>query len=317
MLKTEIKRVLMVTLGCALCSATINMFYLPNNLLAGGVSGLSLICYFVLDANLSITNIIINIPLFLFGYRMMDRGYMLISLYGMFVYSVTLGYFNFLADWNVTNDLLIAALCGGLGMGIGGALMYRVNGGSGGTDIISAILHKYYGISYGTVSLSINGVIMTISIFLFGLQPAVYTLLSIFIAARATDKITAGFDNKNNLFIISPAYEEIAREISSELEIGVTFLAGEGAYSHTQRKVIFVVIKLTQIAKVKALVYKYDPQAFMLVQEATEVMGKGFTIKSDLQRQKELHEAKKRARSKNIARIRKERLEGKLPDGNG
>jgi len=319
MLKTEMKRALIIALGCAACGAAVNLFYVPNNLLSGGVGGVSLILYFALGAPLGITIILLNVPLFLFAYRLMDRHYTIVSLYGMLMFAFFLDAFGFLASWKATDDLLIAALCGGLGNGVGSALMYRVNGGSGGTDIIGAILNKYYGISYGTVSFAINGAIMLMSIFLFGLKPAVYTLLAIFIAARVTDKVTAGFDDKKILFIISPAYEKIAVEITGELGRGLTFLSGEGAYTRTERKVIFVVIKLTQIAKIKALVYKHDPQAFMIVQEATDVMGKGFTIKSDHERKKELLEAQKRARLKNIARIHRERLEGRkfpfLPSG--
>jgi uncharacterized membrane-anchored protein YitT (DUF2179 family) len=250
-------------------------------------------------------NIILNAPLFFFAYRLMDRRYVLLSLYGMFIFAFSLDAFRFMASWRATDDLLLAALCGGLGNGIGGALMYRVNGGSGGTDIVSAILNKFYGISYGTVSYSINSVLMVICVFLFGLKPAAYTFIAIYIAARATDKVTAGFDNKKSILIVSPRHEEIARDITHEIGRGVTFLYGEGAYTGKRRKVVFVVIKLTQIAKVKNIVHKHDPEAFMIVQEATDVMGKGFTLKSD----QELSAEKKRARLKNIARIHQMRLE--------
>lgn len=307
--REEIKRYLMVALGACICSAAINMFYVPNNMLSGGVSGISMILFYTLGIPMSMTSITINIPLFIYAYRLMDRSFILVSLFGMFTFAFTLDAMRFLADFQVTNDLLIAALCGGLGNGIGGGMMYRVNGGSGGTDIISAMLNKFYGLSYGTVSSAINSVIMMISVFLFGIQPAVYTFIGIYIAARATDKVTAGFDNKKSLLIISPQYEKIAADIFKEVGRGVTFLFGEGAYTRQSRKVVFVVIKLTQIAKIKSLVHKHDPEAFMIVQEATDVMGKGFTLKSDHEMQRELEQEKKKIRLKNIARIHKERLE--------
>ena len=309
MLQEKITRYAMVALGACLCSAAINTFYVPNNMLSGGVSGVSMILFFTSGIPMSLTSITINIPLFFYAYRLMDRSFILVSLFGMFTFALTLDALRFLSDMHVTNDFLIAALCGGLGNGIGGGLMYRVNGGSGGTDIISAMLNKFYGISYGTVSSAINSVIMVISIFLFGIEPAIYTFIGIYIAAHTTDKVTAGFDNKKSLLIISAQYEKIAADIFTEVGRGVTFLFGEGAYTKQSRKIVFVVIKLTQIAKIKSLVHKHDPEAFMIVQEATDVMGKGFTLKSDIQIQKELEHEKKKVRLKNIARIHKERLE--------
>ena len=309
----EIKRYTMVALGAMLCSAAINTFYIPNNMLSSGVSGISIILYFILGIPMSITSISINIPLFIFAYKLMDRSYVLVSLFGMFTFSFTLDAFRFLADYNMTNDLLIAALCGGLGNGIGGALMYRVNGGSGGTDIISGILNKYYGLSYGTVSYILNSILMLICVFLFGIQPAVYTFIGIYIAAKATDKVTAGFDDKKSILIISPEYKKIAADIFNEVGRGVTFLTGEGAYTGQSRKIVFVVIKLTQIAKIKLIVHKHDPEAFMIVQEATDVMGKGFTLKSDREMKRELDYQKKKARLKNIARIHAERNAKKTP----
>lgn len=310
----DIKRYLMVAFGAALCSAAINAFYLPNNMLSSGVSGVAIILYIIFGLPMSITSIAINIPLFFFAYKLMDRSYVMLSLFGMLVFSFSLDGFRFLADYKLTGDLLIAALCGGLCNGVGAALMYRVNGGSGGTDIISGILNKYYGLSYGTVSYILNGGLMLISIFLFGIQPAVYTFIGIYIAARATDKVTAGFDDKKSILIISPEYKKIASDIFNEVGRGVTFLTGEGAYTGQPRKVLFVVIKLTQIAKIKFIVNKHDPEAFMIVQEATDVMGKGFTLKSDIEIQKEIEYQKKRARIRNIARIHEKRLEQKGVD---
>lgn len=308
MSKQQIMRYFMVALGALICSAAVNLFYVPNQMLSGGVSGVAMIFYFTLGLPMSLVSISINIPLFYFAYKLMDRSFIFVSLFGMLIFAFTLDAFRFLADLNVTNDLLIAALCGGLGNGIGAGLMYRVNGGSGGTDIISAILNKFYGISYGTVSSVINSVLMLISVFLFGIQPAVYTFIGIYIAARTTDKVTAGFDDRKSILIISHEYEKIASNIFQEVGRGVTYLLGEGAYTGQSRKLLFVVISLTQIAKIKGIVNKHDPEAFMIVQEATDVMGKGFTLKSDIQIQREMAQAKKKARLRNIARIHKERL---------
>ena len=309
----EVKRYAFVGLGAITCSAAINAFYVPNHMLNGGVSGVAMILYFisVLQIPMAITSITINIPLFYYAYKLMDRNYVIISLFGMFVFSFTLDGFRFMANWNLTNDLLIAAICGGLGNGIGAALMYRQNGGSGGTDIIGGILNKYYGITIASVGFLLNTCIMAVSVFLFGIEISVYTFIGIYITAQTADKLTAGLETRKSIFIISDAYTKIADDIFTEVGRGVTMLTGEGAFTKQPRKILFVVIKLTQIAKIKSVVHKHDPQAFMIIQEATDVMGKGFTIKSDLELKKELLQEKKKQRLKNIARIHKQRTEHK------
>jgi uncharacterized membrane-anchored protein YitT (DUF2179 family) len=308
MWRNEIKRYLMITLGSVICSAAINAFFVPNSMLSGGVSGISLILYYLLDIPMSVTNIFFNVPLFIVAYRLMDRGYILASLYGMFAFAFTLDAFRFLADMRLTNDLLVAALIGGLGNGLGSALMYRVNAGAGGLDIVAGGLNKFYGISYGTVNLIANSAIMLVSVFFFGLPRTVYTFIGMYIAARATDKVTAGFDNKKSITIISPENNAIAAEICKEVGRGVTFLFGEGAYTGQKRKIIFVVIKLTQISKIKAIVHRHDPTAFMMVQEAVDVLGKGFTMKNDIEVQKDIKKQAVQKRLRHINQLHKERL---------
>lgn len=304
----QIKRYFFVFLGAMTCSAAINAFYVPNHMLNGGVSGVAMILYFILQVPMALTSIAINVPLFYYAYKLMDRNYFFLSLFGMFVFSFTLDGFRFMADWNLTQDLTVAAICGGLGNGIGAALMYRVNGGSGGTDIIGGILNKYYGITIASVGFILNTIIMGICVFLFGVEIAVYTFIGIYITAQTADRLTAGLETRKSIFIISNSYTQIAEDIFKEVGRGVTYLTGEGAFTHQERKVVFVVIKLTQIAKIKFIVQKHDPQAFMIIQEATDVLGKGFTIKSDLEIKKELLQEKKKLRLKNIARIHKQRI---------
>lgn len=306
----EIKRYAFVGLGAMICSAAINAFYIPNHMLNGGVSGIAMILYFIpiLQIPMALTSIAINVPLFYYAYKLMNKSYLFISLFGMFIFSFSLDGFRFMANWNLTNDLLVAAICGGLGNGIGGALMYRQNGGSGGTDIIGGILNKYYGITIASVAFLLNTCIMVISVFLFGVEISVYTFIGIYITAQTADKLTSGLETRKSIFIISDCYAKIADDIFREVGRGVTLLSGEGAFTKQQRKILFVVIKLTQIAKIKSITEKHDPQAFMIIQEATDVMGKGFTIKSDLEIKKKLLHEKKKMRLKNIARIHKQRI---------
>lgn len=144
---------------------------------------------------------------------------------------------------------MLACIAGGVIYGIGAAMMYRVGGSSGGTDIIGAIINKHYSISIGTTGFMFNIILMFIGVFYFGLEAVLYTLLAFFVMFKTCNAFTDGFDYKKNIIIISEHYEEIGNGIIEVIGRGVTYLYAEGAYTHQQRKVLLVVAKLTQVAK--------------------------------------------------------------------
>ena len=142
-------------------------------------------------------------------------------------------------------------------------------------------MQKLYSISIGTTGFAINFVLLCSGAFFFGLEPALYTLVAYFAVAKVSNAFTDGFDYKKNVFIISEQNEAIAEAIIKIVGRGVTYIEGEGAFTHQHRKMIFCVVKLTQIAKVKQLVKEYDPYAFMIIQDANDVFGRGFTQKTN------------------------------------
>lgn len=166
---------------------------------------------------------------------------------------------------------------GGILSGISAGLIFRVNGSSGGLDIIAAIMKRYYGYSMGSVSFAINCVIMVIAGILFGPKSAMYTLFAMYTTSVLTDKVVEGFNRRKTIMIISDKHEEIATAVLSLLGRGVTILKGEGAFTRQEKKVLYIVVSFTQIAKIKLLVEDIDPSSFMIVQDAAEVSGKGFT----------------------------------------
>lgn len=275
-MKGQLHRYIMVGIGSLISGIAINTFFVPHQLLSGGVSGIAMIFYFILSLPIGILTGIMNIPLFVAAYKFMDRSYVAVSLYGLILFSTAVDATRFLADMNIVDDIMLAAIYGGVINGIGAGLMYRVNGSSGGTDIIAGIMKKYYGLNIGSVGFAINCVIMVLAAFLFGIKPAMYTLLAMFVSANIADKVVEGFNRKKNILIITDRHNEIAQSIIEELGRGVTFLYGEGAFTRQNKRVLFVVITLTQIAKVKMIVERIDSQAFMIVQDAAEVLGKGF-----------------------------------------
>ena len=273
---TELKRYVSVAIGCFISAAAINLFFVPHHLLSGGISGLAMIFYFLFNWPIGLVGALMNIPLFFMAHRLMDRSYVLNALFGLSVFSIAIDATNFLSTWNVMDDVLLSAVYGGVISGAGAGMMYRVNGSSGGLDIVGSILRKYYGLNMGSVSFTINCFLMIAGAAMFGLKPAMDTLLSMFVAARVADTVAAGFNHKKSLLIISNKHDAIAKDIIAEVGRGVTYLYGEGAYTHQDKKVLYVVITLTQISRIKAIVQRHDDHAFMIVQDANEVLGKGF-----------------------------------------
>ena len=280
-MKHQVKRYLTITLGTCISGIALNAFFLPHHLLSGGITGLGMILYYLFGWQVSVTNIIFNMPLFILAYKLMSRNYFISGIYGTLALSFWLHVFSPLNGMVPVHDAMLSCIAGGVMHGIGLGTLYRVGGSTGGTDIIGAIVQKFYSISIGTTGFAINFVLLCSGAFFFGLEPALYTLVAYFAVAKVSNAFTDGFDYKKNVFIISEQNEAIAEAIIKIVGRGVTYIEGEGAFTHQHRKMIFCVVKLTQIAKVKQLVKEYDPYAFMIIQDANDVFGRGFTQKTN------------------------------------
>lgn len=270
----------MVTLACAIMGIALNVFYLPNKLLSGGIGGIAVLGYHLAGLPMGAVSLVCNIPLFFLSYKFLDKQYTISALYGMVVFAASLDFFHFFSEYTVVHDTLLACIAGGVLYGIGAACMYRVGGSSGGTDIIGAIIQRRYSISISTTGFMFNIGLLTVSAFYFGIEPALYTLLTFFVMMKTCNTFTAGFDYKKNIIIISDNHYEIAEAVIKIVGRGVTYLHGEGAFTHQQRQVIFVVAKLTQLAQIRSIVRDIDPRAFMIIHDVNDVFGRGFTLKA-------------------------------------
>ncbi len=273
-------RYLMVTIGCVIIGIAFNTFYLTNNLLSGGISGVAVIAYYLFGLPVGIVSIILNIPLFILAYKFMDKEYIVGALYGMLAFSFCVDFFHFLSETVIVHDKLLSCIAGGALYGIGAALMYRVGGSGGGMDIVGAIIQKYYSISINNCNFVFNILLLFVGSFLFGIEPVLYTLLTMFVMNKTCNAFVIGFDFKKNIIIISDNPEPIAEAIIKVVGRGVTYLHGEGAFTHRQRDILFVVAKLTQTAKIRSIVRDIDPNAFMIIHDVNDVFGRGFTLKA-------------------------------------
>lgn len=267
-----------IVLGCLISACSINLFLLPNHLLGGGLTGIGIIVYFLTGLPVGLQVLVYNVPLLAAAFRLLGRDYFAGVIFGTVTFSVCLDAMHWLNDCAPVSDPMLSAIFGGVFNGIGYGVIFRNGGSSGGLDIVAAIVKKYYSFNMGGVIFGFNCVIMGVSACMFGVVPAMYTLVSMFMSATLTDKVVAGFNHRKVVILISDETEKIAKAIIRGVGRGVTFLEGEGAFTHREKRVLFVVVTLTQVAKVKKIANHYDPLAFMIVLAANEVMGRGFTM---------------------------------------
>lgn len=276
--RREVMRYVLTGVGGLICGVAINAFFVPHFLLSGGIAGIAMILHYLSDWPIGMMIAVFNIPLFYAAYRFMDRAYFLCALYGLVIFTVAIDATGFLAARPVVDDTLLAAIFGGLVSGIGSGIVFRVNGSLGGSDIIVVLVKKYFAFNAGHVMLAINAVLMTVAAFLFGAKPAMFTLVSMYVGAMTVDKVIAGFNTKKTVLIVSDCSDEIAAAIMNEVGRGVTFIKGQGAFTREDKRVVFVVVSLTQMAKIKPIVDAIDSHALMIVQDAVEVLGHGFSL---------------------------------------
>ena len=266
-----------ILLGCLIASCSINLFLVPSHLLTGGVTGIAIIFYFLWGLPIGVQTLAYNIPLLFAAYRALGKSYAVEVILGTVIFSACLDLTKFLNDYAPVHDLMLAAIFGGVFNGIGYGIVFRMNGNTGGFDVLAAIVKKYYSLNMGGVIFAFNCMLMAVAGFLFGVAPAMFTLLCMYMNAQVTDKVIAGFNRRKAVLIVSGAADQIALEIMGELGRGVTFLHGQGAYSGKERDIVFVAVSLTQIAQVKLITHRIDERAFMIIMSANEVVGKGFT----------------------------------------
>ncbi len=266
-----------ITVGCLIAACSINLFVVPGHLLTGGVTGIAMIFYYMAGLPIGLQTFIYNVPLLIASYKLLGKNYTIDVVIGTVVFSFCLDATKFLNTYAPLEDLMLASIYGGVFNGIGYGLVFRMNGSTGGFDILGAIIKKYYSMNMGAAIFAFNCVIVSIAGFLFGIEPAMFTLVCMYVNSHVTDKVIAGLNRRKAVLIVSEKSKEIAEGIMSDVKRGVTFLHGQGGFSGSERNVIMVVVSLTEIAKLKIIVNTIDKNAFLIIMSASEVMGRGFT----------------------------------------
>jgi uncharacterized membrane-anchored protein YitT (DUF2179 family) len=273
--KVDFKRIFFIILGTFILAVCTNGILIPNSLLSGGVNGIAIFLHFLFDFNISIVISILNIPLFILAFFFLKKNFITYSLIGITCLSIWL---QVTKGFTIaTGNLITVILVGGALSGIGNGIIFRANGSTGGLDIIAKIVNKYFSLSMATVTFSINGIILILSMLYFGLDLSVLTLAIMFVSSKITNFVVDGLNYKRTLFIITDAihYQDIADHIIKDLNRGVTVIPAIGAYTKDAKYILYTNIGIRQVASAKNIILSHDPKAFMTVSETAQVIGKG------------------------------------------
>jgi len=267
-----------IIFGCALFALGFAFFLEPNDLNAGGISGLAMMFVHLAGfGTVGSITLLMNLPLFVIGGIKVGKKFFVGSLAGLTVSALLLDLFAMLP--NLVTEPLIAALYGGLLCGIGLGIVFSTGASTGGSDIIVRLLKlKYENVPIGTINIIFDATVVVLTGLVFwDVSKALYSGVTIFVCGQVIDAVVYRFDYAKVAMIISKEHERIARQIGEKLDRGATYLNGEGSYSHKEIKIVLTVVKKQQVAELKRLVMEIDPDAFVVVQEAHQVLGEGFS----------------------------------------
>jgi uncharacterized membrane-anchored protein YitT (DUF2179 family) len=268
------KRAILIFLGAASVSVGLEIFLVPNNIIDGGVVGISIISKYLTGLPLGLFLTLLNLPFLFIGYKSIGKTFALSTLYGVLVMSAGTTLLHPVEP--LTMDPLLAAVFGGIIVGIGVGLVIRAGGSLDGTEIVAILLYKRSPFSVGQIVMFFNFFILGSAGFVFGWDRAMYSLIAYYIAFKMIDITMAGFDESKSVWIISDKHRELGDALLDRLGRGVTYLKGEGAYTGDDKQVIFCVITRLEEAKLKAVVEEIDPGAFLAVGNIHDVMGGQF-----------------------------------------
>lgn len=269
--------ILKTVVGTAFFALGFSLFLEPNDLNVGGISGLAMLVVEILGVStIGIVSVIINLPLFIIAGLRVGKKFFWGSLLGMILLSVFIDLFALLPT--LETEPLLGALYGGVCCGIGAGLVFTSGHSTGGSDIVVRLMKKrWQHIPLGFFTTAFDLVIAVLTAIVFeNINQALYCGVTIFVTGRVLDAMVYSFDYTKVALIVTKKHTQIAYRLGKELHRGATFLNGEGSYSHNPTKVVLTAVKKHQIADMKSIVVEEDPDAFIIVQEAHQVLGDGF-----------------------------------------
>ena len=273
---------LLLVVGSFVMARSFTIFFVPNGIAPGGVTGIATLIHVVTGAPVGIVAFLLNIPLFLLGWREGGKGFMLRTVAATVLVSIFIDYLpGGLVLAGGDHDVLLSTIYGGLLLGVGIGLVFRAGATTGGTDLAASLVHKKLpGLRVAWILFVIDICVVISSALVSDIRIALYSLGAIFLAAKMTDDVQVGVDSSKANYIISNHAEEIKELLLNKLDRGVTVLEAKGGYTDEVKKVLFCVTSSREVPRLKKLVAQIDPEAFVIVTAAAEVMGEGFSLGS-------------------------------------
>ena len=262
---------LLITLGATLAAIALEIFLVHNNIIDGGIIGISIMISYITKVKLSILTFVLNIPFLILGYKQLGKSFLIKAAYAMLVFSILLEQFKPVPE--LTNDILLATVFGGLLLGIGVGFVIKFGACLDGTEVVAILINKKTSFSVGQVVMFLNFFIYSTSGLLFGWDRALYSILTYFITFKIIDMVSEGFEQAKAAMIITNHGEEIANSIYKHLGRTVTMLEGEGLISG-KKVVLYAVVTRIEIPELKRIVAADDYSAFVTITDVNEIVGK-------------------------------------------
>lgn len=275
-------QLLPIVLGTALYAFGLHYFVVPNALMEGGVTGISILLNYAFGLPLSYTTLLLNVPLFLLGYRWLGRRNMALTIFGtlsltLWLYAMErLLHAGWIVPFATEDDLFLAALYAGVTLGAGLGIVFRFGGTTGGVDILARLVNRSRGWSIGQFFLFFDAVVIGASLVFISMERVLYTLVIVFVAAKIIDVIQQGEYAARAFMVISEQTEAISKQIMKELDRGVTLIPAKGAYTGQAREMLYCVVYRHETRRLERLVRRADPRAFIIISEVQDVLGEGF-----------------------------------------
>lgn len=270
-----------VVVGTFILAVSVVVFFDANNLVLGGVSGLSIVIkevfymFFSFKLPLSLISLFINVPLLILAYFIMGKEFLGKTVFSTLLFSLFLEVASFLPVYK--GELMLSSVYGGVMLGVGSGLILRGGATSGGSDLLAYIIHKYKGhIAISKILFVIDALVISMGLFVFGVENSMYAVISVYICSKVIDGIIEGVGFAKAVFIVSDKSDDIAKELMENQKRGVTALKGKGMYTGKDKDVLLCVFSKKEISDVKRRVMEIDENAFIMVTDIREVLGEGF-----------------------------------------
>nr|WP_240464370.1 YitT family protein [Paenibacillus apiarius] len=271
-----------ITLGTAVYAFGLIYFIIPNQLMEGGVTGVTVLLNYAAGIQPSLSTLLLNIPLFAIGWRALGSKQMVYSVYGVLSLTLFLWLFeqavarHWIIPFQTEHDFILATLYAGVTLGTGLGIVFRFGGTTGGVDILARMANRRLGISMGQFILFLDIFIIGAALFYIPKEKILYTLVAVFISSKMIDFIQEGAYAAKAFTVITDHSDQIADIITQEMERGVTLVPVIGAYSREPKQMVYCVVSRTEIRRFKTLVKEIDPRAFIVVNDVHDVLGEGF-----------------------------------------